>query len=145
MTVEIRADLDLDKVPHVKEIIEESFNPMPIPVWNQLRLAAKASDREMCGFIDNRWNLHFVKNSHWEPERHFLMDINDYKKVIERIYVAGERIIGVFHTHPSGNPKPSSGDIAGWPDRDLGWRYFISTESNVHEYEYVNQPKVRRD
>lgn len=115
-------------------------DPLPIPTWNSLRMGAMQNVTEVCGFIDSRYNLHYITNAHEQPLDNFLMDQVEVRKTIERIAVANDRIIGVFHTHPGGLRTPSVGDLAGWPNRDLGWRYFIATRDDVYEYEYRNQP-----
>lgn len=114
--------------------------PMPIPTWNSLRHIASYSENEVCGFIDSRWNPHFITNRHAQPGVNFYMDQHEVRKTIERIAVANDTVLGVFHTHPSGSTYPSQGDISGWPNRKLNWRYWIATAQDVYEYEWINQP-----
>lgn len=115
--------------------------PLPTSTWNSLRMAAIQNfDKEVCGFIDSRWNLHFVHNVSADPVRNFEMDQNEVRRIVEWLSVANEHIVGVFHTHPGGLSTPSANDIVGWPNRDLAWRYFIATSADVYEYEYRNQP-----
>lgn len=115
--------------------------PLPIGLWNSLRHIALYNKNEVCGLIDSRYQYHCIENAHEKPESNFIMDLQQFKRAIEHITVANERVIGVFHTHPGGSPLPSDNDIAGWPNPELNWRYFIATEIDVYEYEYPNQPK----
>lgn len=126
--------------PAVKQVLDPK-EPLPVSVANCLRLACSYKATEVCGLITNTYELVYVDNVHPEPELNFAMDPDDFRRQIERISVADERVIAVFHTHPGGLGRPSANDIAGWPNRDLGWRYFIATRDAVYEFEYQNQPE----
>ena len=116
--------------------------PLPLATWNSMRTAAQINfSREVCGLVDSRFNLHFVRNDHPVAERNFHTNESDLRRAVERIVVANDRIIGIFHTHPGGDRRPSRGDIDGWPNRDLNWRYWIATRDDVYEWEYENQPE----
>lgn len=138
MSTEIRADFDVSNKPHV--MLADVPDALPVSTVNSLKLAARKSFSEVCGFITNRYDIVYVKNSHPEPDANFIMDAIDYKRAIEQIYVGEDKIIGVFHTHPGGSPHPSMNDIKGWPNEQLGWRYLIATPDEVYEYQYKNQP-----
>lgn len=127
-------------------VISDTYSNLPLPMstWNSLRMAAQAGalhgEEEVCGFITSRFELYWITNRHLDPRNNFVMDQGEVSRCIETLSAANESIIGVFHTHPSGAHRPSDGDILGWPNRDLGWRYFIATASDVWEYRYLNQP-----
>ena len=113
---------------------------LPLSTINTLQRAAVNNRVEVCGFIDTSYRIHFITNQHEDPAHNFIMDQDEVRRTIERIVVANEKILGVFHTHPSGHGRPSANDIEGWPNKDLGWRYFIATSSDVYDWEAVNQP-----
>lgn len=128
--------------PHVKPVTMGRIPlPMPTSTWNSLRMAAAQNfDREVCGFITSSWQLNFITNVHQDFKHNFRMHEQQYADAIKRIYASNEQVLGVFHTHPSNDPRPSYGDIQGWPNKDLHWRYWIATAVDVFEWEYVNQP-----
>ena len=99
-----------------------------------IRAAATSPCAEICGFITNRMSPYFVLNSAEEPKLGFYMAPADYARAIELIASSGDEIIGVFHSHPSGDNWPSQNDMRGWPNPDLNWRYFIVTINGVFEY-----------
>lgn len=138
MTDVIFAPIDPATDPHVR--IADNYH-LPISTLHSLMLSAQMNSKEVCGLITNRFDLIYLANIHPEPESNFRMDWNQFRREVERLIVANESILGVFHTHPSGSGRPSAGDIAGWPNRDLRWRYFIATASDVYEWTYVNQPE----
>ena len=139
--MEVRANLDTRTAPHV--VLADVPDAMPVSVINSLKIAARSSENELCGFVTNAYDLVYVKNSHKEPRSNFFMQMHDMKKAIERIYIGDDKIIAVFHTHPGGSPRPSGNDINGWPNEELGWRYLIATAEDVYEYQYKNQPPHR--
>ena len=115
--------------------------PLPVFLWSELRSRARYTAHELCGVIDTQWNAHFILNDLADQPGKFRMNEDGLKEAIDKIVNANAKILGIFHTHPSGVPTPSADDIAGWPNRDLGWRYWIATRDDVYEYEFVNQPE----
>ena len=117
--------------------LEEVYNPLPFGLVHALISACQANpDREMCGFVSNRSiSPYFIENRHDTPESNFYMSIADIQKAAEIISADDDHIVGVFHSHPGGQTKPSENDVRGWPNKDLNWRYFIVTPTQVHEWE----------
>lgn len=114
---------------------------LPLHLQRKLMLLARINfSAEICGLIDSRMALHPVSNVHLKPEKHFLMCSNEFRTVLERIVAGGDAVYGVYHTHPTGNLYPSGGDIRGWPVKELSWRYFIATKTEIGEFIYENQP-----
>lgn len=93
---------------------------------------------ERCGFVTSEQHVVNVKNSHTNPRANFYMDEPDAYEAIDYIYnQLQQTIMGIYHTHPNGYPWPSPRDIAGWPNSQLGWRYFLVTRGNVTEWRLV--------
>ena len=94
---------------------------------------------ERCGFIDHEQNIHQVPNVHHNPHANFYMDEEDGKRTVDKIYdVCQSHIMGIYHTHPNGYPWPTPRDIAGWPNPQLNWRYFLVTRGEVTEWRLVD-------
>lgn len=91
---------------------------------------------EVCGFVLVKDSYIPVKNCASQPWRNFRMSSGIQREVVES---HGDDIIGIFHSHPSGNPYPSSNDIIGWPsDEDFNFcRYWIVTDDKVVEWKYT--------
>lgn len=94
---------------------------------------------ERCGFITTgQQDVIKVKNSHNDPRMNFYMDPRDVEEHLDFIYKETEReVLGIWHTHPNGYGWPSPRDIAGWPNLELGWRYFLVFRGNVTEWRLV--------
>lgn len=112
-------------------------------VWNvsledsfQLILKAmcRSSKEELCGFIDTGYGLHTVDNVHNEKTHNFLMDQDSFVATMDKIYSSDVGVLGVWHTHPNNVVWPTPRDLAGWPNPDLKWRYWIVTNSEVIEW-----------
>jgi proteasome lid subunit RPN8/RPN11 len=63
------------------------------------------------------------------------MAIEDIQEALNEVCkINGDSVLGVFHTHPNDVPWPTPGDISGWPNPDLEWRYWIATNHEVIEW-----------
>lgn len=94
---------------------------------------------ERCGFITTEdQEIVTVDNTHDDPINNFFMEKADYEKALRYIYEETQReVLGIWHTHPNGYPWPSPRDIWGWPNHNLGWRYFLVSRGDVTEWELV--------
>lgn len=101
-------------------------------------LAELEPDKEICGFILHNQAVHPILNISKNPERNFEMDPLQQLKVIEAFTgdKLGDGIIGMYHSHPVGNPAPSDLDLSCWTP--LGWRYWIVSGSLVIEWAIGN-------
>jgi proteasome lid subunit RPN8/RPN11 len=77
--------------------------------------AVSAAPDEACGLIAGQSNhvrqiiaMHNVAD---HPETNFEMAPQDLLKTLKRIDAAGLDLIGIYHSHPQGSPRPSSSDI----------------------------------
>ena len=101
------------------------------------REAAAAHPREACGLLfgeDGRitgWQA--AANVADDPERHFEIDPAALFAALRAGRAGGPALIGYWHSHPGGDPRPSATDIAMaaadgklWlivaGDRIAGWR-----------------------
>ena len=105
---------------------------------------------EMNGRVDVRL-VHRLDNLADAPRRRYLIDPEAYLRLEHAAGARGHAIVGVWHSHPHGDPEPSARDLAdAWP----GWSYLIAGVTNgvmnalgcwrLHEGKFVQQPVVRR-
>lgn len=117
------------------ERIDMPNHPLRGDTINELVMSCRNSPIEVCGFVTTTGEVHYVGNLHEEPTQNFLMDADEGREVIKEIVLRNhEAILGMFHTHPNNLPWPSPRDIVGWPNPDLGWRYWIATSRDVIEW-----------
>ena len=96
----------------------------------ELRAHARAAyPREACGLLVGRAAedgfvveaVHEVENRSHEKDR-FVLDAAGHLAVSREADAHGKSVVGVWHTHPDGEPVPSRTDLEGaWP----GWSYLI--------------------
>lgn len=123
--------------PHMSKVVrvQDSPNPLDPEVRSQLVMTCKANREEICGLISNQQGILYVPNSHKEPRFNFYMTLDDLRAALFEIQqIEEQKVIGVFHTHPTNVPWPSPEDISGWPNLALGWRYWIATNHEVVEW-----------
>jgi proteasome lid subunit RPN8/RPN11 len=119
--------------------VQRIWNVAILPSMQDVLIhVCKANKTETCGFISKAGKFHVVNNVHEEKMRNFLMDEASFHTVIDKIYNEDEdEILGVWHTHPTNIVWPSPRDLAGWPNPDLNWKYWIVTNNEVIEWELV--------
>jgi len=92
---------------------------------------------ERCGFIlvdaSRNWKIIEIENRSANPGE-FVMAIEDLSRLWNSY---GTELIGVWHTHPRGDRRPSEKDVQ-WAPPDL--RYWIVTEWGVSEYDMAQSP-----
>jgi len=110
--------------------------PILESVQNELLSICQSHAKERCGFISSRWDVHQIENVHQAPYHNFFMDETEVIEAIDQIYnVQEEHIIAIWHTHPNDVVWPSPRDLAGWPRKELNWRYLIVTNKEVLEWQ----------
>ena len=118
--------------------IESPELPLPYDLRHALiRAAATSNGNEVCGFITSRMSPYFLLNVSETPDKNYVCDLKETRRAIELISAGNDRVIGFFHSHPSGFTYPGIQDMAGWPNPDLNWRYFIVTTTGVFEYRLI--------
>jgi proteasome lid subunit RPN8/RPN11 len=105
-----------------------------------LRDAASANyKKEICGLITERGKIWPIANVHESPRANFFFDKDNFIEAVDGIAFQKDKIIGIWHTHPNGQPWPSPRDLVGWPNPALGWRYWIATPKEVLEWKLVGK------
>ncbi len=83
---------------------------------DMLRHARETMPEECCGLLIGRDDeiLHAVRarNIAAEPRRRFLVDPADHFAAIRRGRATGLSLVGAYHSHPQGEPRPSETDRA---------------------------------
>ena len=101
----------------------ESLRDSLLPLWNPAF--------EVCGLVLKDGAIYAIKNIHDDAHNSFQFCIDDLETFCDEYRY--EDVLGVYHSHPSGNPLPSSRDVSGWPKGgDL--RYFIVTRDSITEW-----------
>ena len=119
------------------ERVNFSFDPLDEDARKLLIELCRGNRDEVCGFVGEGGGIFMVPNSHPEPRFNFRMQDDLVAPMLEEICkIRGSSVIGVFHTHPTNIPWPSPMDLAGWPNKTLGWRYWIVTKHDVVEWIY---------
>lgn len=97
--------------------------------------AAEEDPRECVGFIVE----HFGELSVWKmhnadaSETTFFIDPRDQYVALNEIADQGAELVGIYHSHPQGTPRPSRTDLRfaeGWP----GVAMLICAEGVVRAY-----------
>ena len=96
------------------------------PLAERLHREAKsAGNREICGLLigeEGRIDDAVpVRNAAGHPEREFLLDPAEHVRRSRELRQSGRRIIGCYHSHPSGDARPSSADAAGAFEAGFHW------------------------
>jgi proteasome lid subunit RPN8/RPN11 len=115
-----------------------NFPQVPPEVAGQLIAAAACSPhREICGFITHDWRIVPIRNVA-AGDRSFAMDEDELMKLM----VATEgRLLGIYHSHPGGDPYPSDTDETFAYTRY--YRYFIVTAQGFYEWDFSDgKPKA---
>lgn len=93
----------------------------------ELVLRCKAAEpNEACGVIVDDQVIE-IPNVHKEPQHFFTMD----PEILLDVYEEYGDIDGVWHSHPNGDPAPSTADREGAPP---GKPYYIVAGGLVREY-----------
>lgn len=99
----------------------------------ELRIKAYQNPhREVCGFITKSGIILDVENVADNPKTEFFMSPNEQYNMM-RMY--NKNILGIWHTHPSGNPFPSESDRLGATfGLPMDYWYWIVTTEYVYQY-----------
>jgi len=93
-----------------------------------LHQARTAHPRECCGLLEGVRDdgvfivqaLHPARNLSPEADR-FEIDPRDHIAAVKKTRAAGAAVIGCYHSHPEGAPRPSARDLAGAGEEDFLW------------------------
>jgi proteasome lid subunit RPN8/RPN11 len=90
-------------------------------VWQRLaRHAAATLPEECCGLLIGHAHAvadaQPIANVAPERTRHYRLDAGELLHAIRAAEAAGREIVGIYHSHPVGDPIPSATDLAdAWP------------------------------
>lgn len=90
--------------------------------------ALKTPHRECCGLLIGSGEgdvavarIHPVRNIAAAPEKRFEIDPQEQFDLLRSLRGASSRIVGHYHSHPGGPPKPSAHDLAMAHDPEAVW------------------------
>lgn len=120
----------------VKLFIASSF------VERILQATSACPDKEICGLLIGKANsvieIRPMKNKAAHPERFFEMEEADLIRSHREARERGLKVIGHYHSHPSGNCRPSHWDAALAHDG----QYWLIAASNKIEGWYAGKNGV---
>jgi len=99
-------------------------------------LSLAAWPLEACGLLEGQYvdgprtvvAIHPMPNVDPAPDRRYTIDPEAWLRLEHAARRRGQTIIGVWHSHPHGDPTPSSTDRElAWP----GWSYLIAGVTNT--------------
>lgn len=109
---------------------------LPPLAIRQVRAAARAAwPHEACGLLEGEITQTAVRvarvltctNVHTEPHHRYTIDPEAFLYAEHAAAAEGRSIVGVWHSHPNGEPVPSATDrVQAWP----GWSYLIAGVTN---------------
>lgn len=89
--------------------------------------AERGGDQEVCGVLGGRFetdrsvveSIRPAENAAETPANRYRIAPEEQLELLDAIEDDGEEIIGFYHSHPNGPPRPSETDVreATWPDR----------------------------
>ncbi|MFB6304420.1 MAG: desampylase [Haloferacaceae archaeon] len=105
-----------------------------------LRRGEAGGEREVCGVMAGRRgeaesrvvDVHPAENVAETPETRYAMDPEEQYAIVERVEDAGRDVVGFYHSHPAGPPRPSGTDAARatW----TGYSYAIGAFDGAYPY-----------
>lgn len=96
--------------------------------------AAEAFPGESCGFLTGRAGGDIILDAIPSPNRagdkqEFLIDAALHLKLQRTLREKGQAVIGIYHSHPSGDSVPSEKDMEGLQYRNLVWMITALSEN----------------
>lgn len=107
----------------------------PLAIRRVREASAAAWPHEACGLLEGEPTATRTRvarvlvcdNVHDEPGHRYTIDPEDFLHAEHAAEDRGRSIVGVWHSHPNGEPVPSATDRAeAWP----GWSYLIAGVTN---------------
>ncbi|HKD48207.1 MAG TPA: M67 family metallopeptidase [Rhizomicrobium sp.] len=99
--------------------------------------ARESFPRECCGLIAGTREgdialalaLHPARNIATRADR-FEIEPGDHLRALKQARANGHVLIGCYHSHPNGEPKPSANDLAGAGEEDFLWLIAALSSAN---------------
>jgi proteasome lid subunit RPN8/RPN11 len=90
--------------------------------------AVRSAPFEACGVLTvtagGAWSRFLALPNRAVSATRFVIDPGDLFAAITQAEMAGESVLGFFHSHPRGPATPSQVDVAEWPDAQ--WTGFLA-------------------
>lgn len=100
---------------------------------DEIRARADASDEEVCGLLlgrsDRVTRARPCRNVAADPGRSFEIDPAQLIAALRAERDGGPRVVGCYHSHPSGSSAPSFRDAAGAAPN--GWLWLIVARDRI--------------
>lgn len=106
---------------------------IPIDLIVKIQTLAAKSNREICGVIDNTFQLYSIRNVA-KASNEFILDKLEYLRLLNKLKSEGKCIICIFHSHLDGDVTPSECDLKAI--ERLKTPYLIVSK-NKHHYQGV--------
>lgn len=111
--------------------MQSKIDRMPKESVKILRdLCAQSPRREICGFVMKNWDI--VPCDNVSPFARKMFEI-DPAFQLELVKTQRNNILGIYHSHPGQNPRPSITDVNGWPSFPNA-RYWTVVNRGVFEW-----------
>ena len=93
------------------------------------RFALAAAPAECCGLLVGTRTqdaleitaIHATENLSTDKLRGFEIDFRVRLQLEEQLATGPDRIVGLYHSHPNGNPRPSDRDLEEAAEQDFVW------------------------
>lgn len=98
-------------------------------VIEQLKQLAKQSPtKEICGVIDNNFDIHPITNVAKNASTCFIFSKREYFTLMKKFKEEGNKVLFIYHSHPSGYVTPSKADL-DYTDRSGIPQIIVSTKN----------------
>lgn len=102
---------------------------------------------EACGLlVTHNDSMNFVINEFVsitnlsnQPDKHFYFSPKDFIKQLYEVEAKNGKIVGIIHSHPTTDSKPSSEDIANWYYPELSYWIYSIKKSTLQAFYIRNQ------
>lgn len=76
------------------------------------QLAKQSPHKEVCGIIDINFTIHQITNVAKNTATCFIFSKREYFTLMKKFKEEGNKVLFIYHSHPSGYVTPSEADIA---------------------------------
>ncbi|MBI5700167.1 M67 family metallopeptidase [Candidatus Saganbacteria bacterium] len=113
---------------------------MNIDIKNEIiQHAREAQPREACGILAGKngavEKLYRMKNVSDRPEDCYFMDSLEQLKVVKEIRKLGQKMLGIYHSHPRSAAYPSARDVELAYYEDAA--YLIVSQNEIRAFRIV--------
>lgn len=102
---------------------------IPLDLVVKIQNLASKSNREICGAVDNLFNLYPIKNVA-KASNEFILDKFEYLRLLNTLKQQNRHVIVIFHSHLDGDITPSKCDLEAV--KRLKIPYLIVSKNKYH-------------